>query len=260
VDRLLAFKARLVGTPLEDVAKHIRRAIGFRHRLKHPEMWEIFLEDSLFPTVLAKLLTDKSNVVDVGCHIGSFISAASRIAPNGCHILIEPTPAKCELLRVKFPKATLHQVAVSDTNGIATFEENLTHSGLSRLQGSSAADGSTSCYPVKVAKLDDLLLEKVDLLKMDIEGNELAALRGAVGIITRDQPPIIFECGSEYSLDAIGASRKDLFEFITNELGYSIYTFTDFLYDKGSMSFSEFKKCGLYPFRAFNFVALPGKM
>ena len=50
----------------------------------------------------------------------------------------------------------------------------------------------------------------------------------------------------------------DLYEFITGDLGYNIFTFEDFLFDKGEMSANEFRKCGLYPFRAFNFVALPG--
>ena len=35
-----------------------------------------------------------------------------------------------------------------------------------------------------------------------------------------------------------------------------LHTFTDFLYEKGPMSFLEFRKCGLYPFRAFNFIAI----
>ena len=44
---------------------------------------------------------------------------------------------------------------------------------------------------------------------------------------------------------------------ITQDLGYDIFSFTDFLFDKGEMTYDEFRKCGLYPFRALNFVAVP---
>ena len=45
--------------------------------------------------------------------------------------------------------------------------------------------------------------------------------------------------------------------FLTEVLSYDLFTFGDFLYGKEALTFSEFRKCGLYPFRAFNFVALP---
>ena len=42
-----------------------------------------------------------------------------------------------------------------------------------------------------------------------------------------------------------------------HEFGYDIFCFGDFLFNKGNMAFDEFRKCGLYPFRAFNFISLP---
>jgi hypothetical protein len=44
---------------------------------------------------------------------------------------------------------------------------------------------------------------------------------------------------------------------ITNDFGYGVYAYGDFLFDKGPLTPDEFRKTGLYPFRAFNFVALP---
>jgi hypothetical protein len=48
-----------------------------------------------------------------------------------------------------------------------------------------------------------------------------------------------------------------LFDHITGVMNYDVFTFGDFLHDKGPLGFDEFRKCGIYPFRAFNFVALP---
>jgi FkbM family methyltransferase len=249
-------KAAFVNSPLEPIAQGLKWAMGAKFRHQHPEMWEVFLEGRLLTKIFDKFLKLDSNVVDVGCHIGSFISAAMKHSPNGRHILVEPTPSKCEILKLKFPKATLCRVAVSDVVGTATFEENLERSGFSRLQGPSSSADKVNCYEVQVSKLDDILTDRVDFLKIDIEGNELAALRGATAVIARDAPPILFECGSDHSMDEAGKSRRDLYDFITNDLKYSIYTFTDLLYGKEQLSFSEFQKCGIYPFRAFNFIAV----
>jgi hypothetical protein len=92
---------------------------------------------------------------------------------------------------------------------------------------------------------------------MDIEGGELAALRGATKVIGKWRPSIIFECGPEHTLNAQKSSRKELYDFITISLGYEIFSFGDFVFDKGPTTFHEFRKSGIYPFRAFNFVALP---
>ncbi len=97
--------------------------------------------------------------------------------------------------------------------------------------------------------------ERLDLIKLDVEGAELAALHGAARVVDKFHPTIIFECGSEYGLVEQRLSRRDLYNFIIVDLKYNIFTFVDFLFDKGPMSFGEFEKCGLYPFRAFNFIA-----
>jgi hypothetical protein len=57
----------------------------------------------------------------------------------------------------------------------------------------------------------------------------------------------------------VNVRRADIYNFLTADMDYRIYCFSDFLFNRGSMEFSEFFKCGLYPFRAFNFVALPAE-
>jgi FkbM family methyltransferase len=257
VSFVLRIKARLVGSPLEAAAIRIRWLLGSFRRYRYPELWEFYFAERLLPQFLKTVLGPESNVVDVGSHVGSFISLAMKFAPNGKHTLFEPTPSKCEILRVKFHKATVHQVAVSNISGTATFEENLKQSGVSRLQGTNASTDTVSRYQVVVSRLDDMLSDRVDLLKLDVIGNELAALRGATQTIIRYRPTILFGCGSEDALNQIGASRSALYNFLTAELNYAIFTFIDYLYKKPEMSFIEFEKCGMYPFRAVYFIAIP---
>ena len=72
----LKLKASLVGTPVEFAAQRARWLFRGLYRHRHPEHWDIF-EDQRLPLILNRLLTPSSNVVDVGCHIGSFLDYVS---------------------------------------------------------------------------------------------------------------------------------------------------------------------------------------
>jgi FkbM family methyltransferase len=250
----LRLKAAVVGSPLDGIAQQLRRLAQLPHRRKHPEMWEVYLEEQRLPLVLRKLLKPNSDAIDVGCHIGSFLSLLKSIAPNGRHIAIEPSKTKGEWLAKKFPTTEILTIAVGDVAGRATFEENVSQPGFSKLLGDGQRSGNVY-YDVDVRRLDDVLTRRVDFLKIDIEGGELAALKGAVATLDKWHPPILLECGSEYNPNK--PPRRDLYDFLT-ERGYKIFCFGDFLFDKGPMEFDEFRRCGLYPFRAFNFLALYG--
>jgi hypothetical protein len=107
---------------------------------------------------------------------------------------------------------------------------------------------------VRTSTLDSLNLGPFDLVKLDIEGAELAALRGGMEFFGAQQPAIVFECGAAAN---IGLDRSALFEHLLIKMRYNVFAFGDFLYAKGPLSADEFRKCGIYPFRAFNFLALP---
>jgi FkbM family methyltransferase len=256
-------KSLLVGTRLGDAAGRLRWLWGYGQRRRHPELWELYLEEHWLPVVLRRLLTPISCGVDVGSHIGSFLALLTKFAPEGRHAAFEPSPTKSRWLKRRFRDVEIFPCAVADKAGTAVFEENTALSGYSHLlaPGSLPKNGSdgASHYDVAVCRLDDVLLDRgrVDLIKIDVEGGELAALRGAETLIRKWQPAIIFECGSEYGLERKNLSRRDLFDYLTSGLGYKIFCFADFAFDKGELTFDEFRKCGLYPFRAFNFVAVP---
>jgi FkbM family methyltransferase len=187
------------------------------------------------------------------------------MAPAGKHVAIEVSPSKAKWLTKKFPHVRIEQIAISDSSGSAIFEENINNPGFSRLQSGRPSTERVHRYEVRVTTIDSLnFSDRVNVLKVDIEGHELAAFKGAVELVRRDHPAIIFECGAEPSTHVgstryqhPGLDRRQLFAFVTEQLGYDVLTFTDFIFNKGPLSYDEFRKCGLYPFRAFNFVALP---
>jgi len=217
-------------------------------RWRNVEMTEVELEERRLPLVLNRLIKETSCTIDVGCHIGSFLSAIVRLAPDGTHIAIEPSPTKCRWLRRRFPDVNIIEGAASDQTGYASFEEDHARSGYSRLSNNGHG------YQVRSLKLDDLPIAMADFIKIDVEGDELKVLRGADRLIERWRPRIIFECACE--LQDTNTDRRGIYEHLT-DIGYEIFCFADFLYDRGPMGFDEFRKCGLYPFRAYNYIALP---
>jgi FkbM family methyltransferase len=72
---------------------------------------------------------------------------------------------------------------------------------------------------VRTTALDYYDLEDVGLIKLDVEGSEYAALRGAEHTLKRNKyPPIIFEANGHRWYKH---SKEDLFRYLT-EMGYQI--------------------------------------
>ena len=64
---------------------------------------------------------------------------------------------------------------------------------------------------------------RIDVIKIDVEGAELRALRGAAATLQRYRPILIFEV-SETSLRNQGATPEEVVEFVRAQ-GYAIHVF-----------------------------------
>jgi FkbM family methyltransferase len=89
--------------------------------------------------------------------------------------------------------------------------------------------GSTATIQVRQEKLDDLLpsapwpfRKRIRFIKMDLEGGEFNALRGAARTMSRDRPMIIFENAGGYSANLYNYTAEQFFEFFAS-LGYSVF-------------------------------------
>ena len=254
--RALKLKARLVGTPLEPVALKLRWVAGYPNRRRHPEQLRMFLDDTYIEKALEAIVEPTWNCIDAGAHIGSRTARFCALAPRGAHIAIEPTPEKAEWLGKRFPTVTVHQVAVSDFEGTATFHDHGAEGAYSSL-GDTGGQPVRS-YDVDVKTIDGLVDPGTDyhFLKIDVEGAELPALRGAKGLLDRSRPIVLFECGVESALAAFDYDRTDLHSFFT-ERDYEIRSTEDFVFGKAPMDVGEFVKAGQYPFPGFNYFASP---
>ncbi|HEX8714156.1 MAG TPA: FkbM family methyltransferase [Solirubrobacteraceae bacterium] len=143
-------------------------------------------------------------VWDVGANVGFYSLIAARLVGDGRVFAFEPLPANQEAIRRNvalngFQNVELVGVALSDAEGEAELElhgdptwAKLDTSADTAFKRDSAVAGSVR---VPVTTLDAQLarLSAPGLVKIDIEGAEVAALRGAERLLTEVRPTIICE-------------------------------------------------------------------
>jgi FkbM family methyltransferase len=254
----LHLKQLLVRTPLERPAKLLQAALQIPSQMRHPELRELHAEPRRIDKALVRTIRNDWNCVDVGCHIGSALSLMLRMAPRGRHWAFEPIPKKAKWLRRKFPEVSVHEVALSNESGAAVFHENLTRSGFSGLTSQAKPEDRAIEHIVRTDRLDALIptTHRVDYLKLDVEGGELLVLQGATETVRKQRPLLLFECSPE-GPQRFGFEPRDVYEFVTGELGYAIYTPKAFLEGNEATSREDFLAALVYPFAAFNFFATP---
>jgi hypothetical protein len=84
-------------------------------------MWELYLEEKQISHILQRLVTNNSCGVDVGSHIGSFLSLLLKYAPQGKHIAVEASKVKSQWLRRRFPTVEIVSKAVGDERLVRTW-------------------------------------------------------------------------------------------------------------------------------------------
>ena len=212
--------------------------------------------------IIRKVCTAHSNTVDVGTHSGDILDVLLQQSPNGTHYGFEPLPQFYQSLRAKYRQQkniVLYDLALSDANGNSSFNHvtsNPSYSGIKK-RSYDRTNETDETIEVKTARLDDVLLQqnkKIDLMKIDVEGAELGVLKGAVQLIERDKPVIIFECGIG-GTDVYETTPADLFVFFT-ERGYAVSLLKNYLKQDTALTQTAFEE-QYYQRLNYYFVAFP---
>ncbi len=174
---------------------------------------------------LAASLCDPHRIsLDIGADVGEFTIA--MLASSRSVIAFEPRPAQARELASMFgavgAAVRVEAVALSDKPGTVTMRVVESEPGRSTIDTdntlSDVNGGSVQSVDVPVKRLDDLHLDQVGLIKIDVEGHELAVLRGAVDTLTRNRPAVLAEAEERHHPNAV-AAITELFA----GLGYTGY-------------------------------------
>jgi FkbM family methyltransferase len=255
VDRI---ETILEGSRLEPLARRLyqqARSIG------RPRARQSLRYDRDTARIMARVLQPDSCCVDVGAHRGSLLADMVARAPQGLHLACEPLPHLAARLRRRFPGVEIHQVAVSDVNGEATFCHVVDDPGLSGMRRlpKVKAGARVETITVPTRRLDDLVPadRAVRFVKIDVEGAQLQVFRGAEATLRRCRPIIVFEHGY-LAQEAYGASTNVVWDELVERLGLRISRLADWLSGAAPLTRQAFNgSVGLHPGSEFCFVAHP---
>lgn len=150
-------------------------------------------------------------VVDGGANLGSHaVPYAERVGNNGTVFAFEPNPfAYACLVHNTKPFHWVHCSPCALTeNDSGTYM----HLDPTNVGGSYSCEGGTLFVP-SVA-IDSLDLDRCDLIKLDIEGSELRALKGASQTLKKLKPILILEVNRGHLARAGKHSVEELYGFL----------------------------------------------
>ena len=149
-----------------------------------------------------------SQVLDIGANVGYLTDLFARwVGPTGRVTSIEPIPATYDALTSSMKQlypdtVTTIQCCVSDATGAVPLSVPSYAGGgenyyESRIVEASTAAGS-NLFTVQATSLDLLIPNlnrnpNLSLIKIDVEGHELAVIRGGADYLSRHHPPLLIE-------------------------------------------------------------------
>jgi FkbM family methyltransferase len=238
-------------TPLEGFARKIYSAFSQDKGTQY---------DRETRKVMQKALTGTSNCIDIGAYRGEILREMLAVCPGGNVFAIEPIPENYEYLCRHYHQATLFNLALSDTTGTATFYKVTGRPARSGLKKQKLPDPNEIVdeISVEVATLDTIIPtdQKIDFIKIDVEGAELQVMRGGAGLIKRDKPIVVFEFGADFA-NSFDTSAEDVYDFLTMDCELEVSVMNRWLRLEKSFSKTEFIE-QVDSGADFYFMAYPG--
>jgi FkbM family methyltransferase len=190
---------------------------------------------------LAHLLRPGDLFLDVGANVGMYSVWVSGVT-DADSIAFEPVPATFDLLQRNIRlndlahRITAHQVAAGADAGSVLMTSS--KGGLDHIVLGEASEGSVR---VPIERLDELVAGRAPAaMKVDVEGFELAALKGGAGVLTNASLRAIVIELQDWTLKKFGTSEAEVRDYLAS------FGFRPHAYDPKSRALTEDpRKAGL---------------
>ena len=241
---------RLLGSCLQarDITVNGRDGITFRVPSLREPIGFYLLVDGVYEARAINFVLEQLKpgmmFIDIGANIGVFtLPAALKVGPAGSVIAIEPSPRVFPSLEHNvalngFSNVRLVQRAAfnSDHQTVPFYEAPVDQFGM----GSLGSQFDAKPIPVLTQTLDHILseqvIERVDVIKVDVEGFEAAVFQGAEKILTGNKPPIVVFEFCDWAEARVPAGRIGNAQRALKDWGYRIWRLDDLLRGKSPLA------------------------
>ncbi|MFK7769241.1 MAG: FkbM family methyltransferase [Mariniblastus sp.] len=214
----------------EVVANDGRKFVMIPDRLFLQVVYDGIFEPSL-TNFMTTVIKPEDTTVDVGSNFGWFATLmAVKSSKNICY---EPAKRIAGILKENIAlnamdNITVREVAIGSEPGEVTFviegdPERESALGYVATEGDDVANNTTET--VKVVTLDEDLAQhkgEISLMKVDCEGFEHEAFKGAKNLLTCDNPPVFITEANREALGRSGTNREDMCALL-KQYGYTLY-------------------------------------
>ena len=218
----------------EPVAEQVRTSDRGIMVLELDDEMQYTMYYNMFETKYLKtiksLIKNSSIILDVGGNVGQHALLFARYAK---HVYtFEPYPLLIDRLKLEINlnglanKITLVPYAVSDRDGITLFQYPDERSNLGIASTILGREKNINTIEVRSIRIDEFLSNieplSLDVVKIDIEGAELYALRGMSGLLDHGARPIFIMEINNLMMGYAGYSASDIVNFL-GQYGYIPY-------------------------------------
>jgi FkbM family methyltransferase len=210
----------------------VRNGIRFELDLSDYMQWCVYYGIEVEPrTKLYSLVRAGDVVFDVGANVGEVLLNSARLTGERGQIFgfeINPRTYQRCLHNIglnSFPNVRLFGVGLGSRKGSLTLgSPNARNSGQDRVVRGGGAGDSSQGIAVEVTTMDAFVaeqrIERLDLVKIDVEGFEMDVLRGAQRTLETFRPRLFIEL-DDSNLRQQQSSAKEMVEFL-ERLGYRL--------------------------------------
>lgn len=212
------------------IRKVRRNGINYILDISEYQNWLIYFGIAADDTIpLFKLVREGDVILDVGANIGQTSLNCARLAgPSGKVFGFEPDPVnfkQCEVNKElnSYPGVTFFNFALGEEQTSVVMQLGERNRG-----GNSIVNNTTNekcSIRIDLKSMDEFAkeknLEKISIVKIDVEGYELNVLKGAVNCLRKYRPTLYIEI-DESHLKRQNHTPQDIFNFLQDH-GYMIH-------------------------------------
>ncbi len=179
--------------------------------------------------IIKNILSEGNTFVDVGANIGLMtVFASLMVGKKGRIISFEANPDTKKILEYNLSLNNISNVTTSGYALGSAAGEGKIYANLHINRGSASlmkSESSSANYPVTIIRLDqykEMDLSEIHLIKIDVEGYELEALKGSEEFLKKTNAPmLIIECSK--ARENYNSNADEIYDFLKKINSYSFF-------------------------------------